>query len=128
MYDGPNVLGRRNRRQARQLRDRLKSVAKLLLAALAVLLLMSMGAQFYAAPVLLPALWFAARSSKGWAAAGFTFAAALLMTEIGWLIAYLIVREQQPWIIVGPVLGFSSTIAFFRMTRRRARGSVVSTR
>jgi hypothetical protein len=119
MHDGANVLGHGAHKEPRYLRLRIASLGKFLLAGLTVLMLMGMGEQFFAAPVLFPALWWASRSSGTWGAALFVFLAALLMAEIGWVVAYLIIREQQPWIVLGPVLGFSATIAFFIVTRRR---------
>jgi hypothetical protein len=96
-------------------------IVKLLVASVTTLLLMSMGGQFYAAPILIPALWWAARSSKKWAAAGFTFLAALLMSEVGWVIAYVTVGEEQPWIALAPALGFVVTIALFIRSHLLAR-------
>ena len=47
--------------------------------------------------------------------------AALVMTEVGWLVAYVIADESQPWIIVGPSLGFVATVVLFTLGRRRTR-------
>lgn len=121
MYDGPNVLGDHPPHEPRSRRERLRLLVKVLLFIISVPILMSMGAQFYAAPVLLPAFWWAAKSSNSWGFALFTFLAAWLMALLGWVAAYLTVREAQPWIVVGPVLGFLGTITMFSLAGRRVR-------
>jgi hypothetical protein len=107
--------------RAAHLEIRARSVFKFVVAGGAIFLLLSMGGAIFGAPALIPALWIAGRSSGRWGAAGFTFLAALVMTEVGWAITYLTVREDQPWITLGPALGLAGTIVVFSMTLGRSR-------
>jgi hypothetical protein len=75
------------------------------------------GAQFYAAPILVPALLWATVSSRTWAACVFTFLAALLMSEVGWLVAFTTTGESQPLYSLWPALGFASTVIVFVVIR-----------
>lgn len=89
-------------------------IGKLLLAAFTILMLMSLGgAQFYAAPFLMPALCFAFRSSGRWARAGFAFLAGVLGLETGWLVCYSTVGEQTVPMWIAMTLGFSVPILLF---------------
>ena len=96
---------------------RIRQVTKSVIAVgTAVALVSAGGAAIIAAPLLVPALSWAARSSRGWARVAFTLLAALVMAEVGWLIAYEAIREAQPYIVLGPAAGFAATIAAFALT------------
>jgi hypothetical protein len=112
------VLGRRKRSEKRPLPDRARRLAKALIAGGTILLLMSWGGAIVGAPALVPALWWANRSSTRWGAVGFTFLAALVMTEAGWAVVYSTIGEEQPWIVLGPVVGVVATVLFFSTNRR----------
>src|SRR5438128_2688702 len=98
-----------------------RRVFKFVVAGGTIFLLLGQGEAIYAAPALVPALWVASRVSRLGGAVGFTVLAALVMTEVGWAIAYVTVGEIQPWITMAPSLAFVTTILFFAFTRRRAR-------
>lgn len=121
MLEDRSVLGRRSPAERKPFRERLRPFAKFVIAGVTLLGLVDQGAQFIAAPLLLPALWWAARSSERWGATGFTLLAALLMAEVGWLLAYGTTQEAQPWILVWPSVAFTLTIVFFLATHRRAQ-------
>ncbi len=61
-----------------------------------VLLLLSMGGAILAAPVLLPLLWWAARTTgRGIRVIG-VILAALVVGEVAWAGIYVVVGERQP--------------------------------
>ncbi len=61
-----------------------------------VLLLLSMGGAILAAPVLLPLLWWAARTTgRGIRVLG-AILAALVVAEVAWAGVYVVVGERQP--------------------------------
>jgi hypothetical protein len=111
MYEDLYVLGRPARRERRPRPDRLKTVARFVIAGGTMFLLMGWGEAIVAAPFLLPALWWAYRSSRRWHRAGFALLAGLVMAEVGGLPAYLMTRESSALVYVGPSLGFAGTIA-----------------
>jgi hypothetical protein len=91
-----------------------RRVARIVIAVATMVLLTGMGGEaIVAAPILVPALWWAARSSGRWAAAGFTFLAALVMAEVGWFVVYTSAGEAQLWITIGPALAAVATISVF---------------
>src|SRR6266540_4505261 len=92
---------------------RARRIFKFVVASGTLFLLMSMGGAIIGAPALVPALWWAGRRSRRLGAAGFTLLAAIVMTEVGWAIAYTAVGESRPWITLGPVLGFTATVVVF---------------
>lgn len=95
----------------------MNGLAKILLALGTMLALTSLGGlAIIGAPFLMPALWWAASCSGTWPRAGFTFFAGLVMTEVGWFLTYSATGEDQPYIILGPALGFVLTIAVFLLT------------
>lgn len=76
------------------------------------------GAAIAGAPVLLPALWLAARRSGGWARRGFVTLAAVVAAEVAWAGVYVTGGEHDPAIWVAPAaaallvaVGFSETSA-----------------
>jgi hypothetical protein len=127
MNEDLDVFGRHRAREKRPLSDRTRRIAKALIGGVTILFLMGMGEAIIAAPALVPALWWATRSSAGVARAGFTLLAGLVVTEVGWLVAYITAGESQPWIILGPSLGFVVTVVLFTLgARRRGRNAGVS--
>lgn len=84
----------------------LQVVLKVLLAIVTLLLLSSVGgAAAYAAPVTLPALFLAARFSRG-TGEGILWAvlAAATALESAWLLAFVALGEATPWIWLLPIL------------------------
>lgn len=115
------VLGERRPSPRRSLAERLAAVARLAIAGLTIVLMMSWGGQFFAAPVLLPSLWWAIRTARApLTAALLTIIGALLMAELGWALAYTLVRERQPWIWMAPAISFCGTVLLFAAGRRRS--------
>ena len=77
------TLGQREPRQ-RIPRDVLaRRTFKFVVAGGTVFLLLGQGEAVYAAPALVPALWFASRTSRLGGSVGFASLAALVMTEVG---------------------------------------------
>ncbi|MGZ6494126.1 MAG: hypothetical protein ACXVEX_12515 [Actinomycetota bacterium] len=69
----------------------------------------------------MPALWWAARSSRSRAArAGLAMLAGITMLFVGWFIAYLVVGERQPFIVMIPVMTFIATVGLFACTHTGA--------
>ena len=86
-----------------------------------VLLLVSMGGAIQAAPVLLPLLWWAARTiGRGVRLLGATLAA-VVVGEVTWAGVYLAVGEQQPYIWAPPALAAAVTL-WLITTRTDPRG------
>jgi drug/metabolite transporter (DMT)-like permease len=115
------VLGRPARREPRPLPDRLRSLAKLLIAGTTMFLLMSFGGAIYAAPALVPALWWAndnAATKLGHV--GITLLACAVMTEVGWALTYISIGETQPFISISPITAFLVTDAAFSLRSARA--------
>jgi hypothetical protein len=92
-----------------------------------MLLLVSMGGAILAAPVLLPLLWWAARtSSRGVRLLGATLAA-VVVGEVTWAGVYVVVGEQQPYIWALPALSAAVTLWLMLITTSidpRGPGSV----
>jgi hypothetical protein len=84
-----------------------------------VLLLGSMGGgAILAAPVLLPLLWWAARTTgRGVRLVG-AILAALVVAEVAWAGVYLVVGERQPFIWLLPVLAAAMTVWLMLFTTR----------
>jgi hypothetical protein len=120
MTEDLNVPGRHRQRE-KPLTDRTRKIVKTLIAGGTIFLLLGMGEAIMGAPALVPALWWATRSSRRVGAIGFTFLAAVVMTEVGWLFAYVVAGESQPWIILGPSAGFVGTVVLFTLGGRHAR-------
>lgn len=91
---------------------------RLAIAALSAFLLISFGAQIVAAPLTVPALWWAARSTKTLPGrAVLTVIAALTMVFVGWGIAYLAAGEDSPLIVALPIVSALATgVVFVRTT------------
>lgn len=122
MLDDPFVLGRPARREKLSFGGKLETIGKLLIAAFTMLMLMSLGGgQFVTAPFLLPALWWAFRSSGRWGRAGLAFLAGLMGLEFGWLIAYSIADERPVPMWFATVLGFVGTVGIFYLSAGRSR-------
>jgi hypothetical protein len=98
-----------------------RTAAKIGIGLVTALLLTGMGEAIFSAPALVPALWWAARSSNVWARAVLTFLAALVMTEVGWFLAYSASGEDQPLIILAPALGFAVTVFAFTFVPRATK-------
>jgi hypothetical protein len=122
MREEADVLGFRPRREWQPPHLRLRIWAKRLIVAVTLLLLMSMGGATVAAPFLVPALWWAYRSSGKWARTGLALLGGLVMAEVGWLLAYSIAGERQPFILAIPSLCFVGTMVLFGL---RGRASTV---
>lgn len=82
-----------------------------------VLLLGSMGGAFLAAPVVLPLLWWAARTSRGVRLIG-AILAALVVGEVAWAGVYVVVGERQPYIWALPALSAAVTVSLMLVTTR----------
>jgi hypothetical protein len=83
-----------------------------------VVLLGSMGGAILAAPVLLPLLWWAARTTgRGVRLVG-AILAALVVAEVAWAGVYLVVGERQPFIWLLPVLAAAMTVWLMLLTTR----------
>jgi hypothetical protein len=83
-----------------------------------VLLLGSIGGAILAAPVLLPLLWWAARTTgRGIRVLG-AILAALVVGEVAWAGVYVVVGERQPYIWALPVLVAAVTVCLMLLTTR----------
>lgn len=92
---------------------------RVVVALVSTFLLVTMGGQIVGAPLTVPALWWAARSSRSRAArAGLAMLAGTTMLFVGWFITYLVFGERQPLIVVIPGVAFSATIGLFACTTR----------
>lgn len=68
-------------------------------------LLLSFGGQIVAAPVSVPALCWALATSRHRAArVGLSVVLVLTVAIVGWFVVYSLVRENQPWILLGPIV------------------------
>lgn len=75
-------------------------------------LLISMGAQIFAAPVTVPALlWAIATARVRWARRYLSAVLALTLMFVGWYLAYIAVGERQPWIVLSPAVAFALGVA-----------------
>jgi hypothetical protein len=75
-----------------------------------MLVLMSMGGAILAAPVVLPLLWWAARTTGRWVRVVGAILAALVVGEVAWAGVYLVVGERQPYIWALPALSAAVTV------------------
>jgi hypothetical protein len=91
--------------------------ARSLLFVLSIAALLSFGAQVYFLPFVIPAQWLAARHSHRVGHAVFTLLAALLVTEVGWMIAYELAAEWA--VAAGIATGVVIGSLFFRTSGRR---------
>jgi hypothetical protein len=82
-----------------------------------LLLLGSMGGAILAAPVLLPPLWWAARTTRGVRLIG-VILAALVVGEVVWAGVYVVVGERQPYIWALPALSAAATVWLMLVTTR----------
>jgi hypothetical protein len=83
-----------------------------------VLLLGSMGGASLAAPVVLPLLWWAARTATGGVRLLGVILAALVVGEVVWAGVYLVVGERQPYIWALPALSAAMTVWLMLLTTR----------
>lgn len=75
-------------------------------------LLLSFGGQIVAAPVSVPALCWAIATSRHRAArVALSFVLVLTVAVVGWFLVYSLVRERQPWILVGPIVASLVAVA-----------------
>lgn len=91
--------------------------ARSILVVISIAALLSFGAQVYFLPFLVPAQWLAARHSHRIGHALFALLAALLVTEVGWMIAYELTAEWA--VAIGVATGVVIGALFFRTSRRR---------
>jgi hypothetical protein len=92
-----------------------------------VLLLLSMGGAILAAPVLLPLLWWSARTTGRGVRVIAAILAALVVGEVAWAGVYVMVGERQPYIWALPALSATLTVWLMLITTRidpRGSGSV----
>jgi hypothetical protein len=83
-----------------------------------VVLLGSMGGAILAAPVVLPLLWWAARTTgRGIRVIG-AILAALVVGEVAWAGVYVVVGERQPYIWALPALSAAVTLWLMLVTTR----------
>jgi len=80
-----------------------------------VLLLGSMGGAILAAPVLLPLLWWATRTTARVRVLG-AILAALVVGEVAWAGVYVVVGERQPYIWALPALAAAVTLWLMLVT------------
>jgi hypothetical protein len=119
MTEDPFVLGRPKRGRKASPSDRVQRLARFLIGGGSLFLLMGQGEAIFGAPVLVPALWWAYVSSPSRAArATFTLIAALVMAEVGWLLAYETSGEAQPLISLAPAISFAGVVIFFWFSGR----------
>jgi hypothetical protein len=83
-----------------------------------LLLLASMGGAILAAPVLLPLLWWAARTSTRGVRLIGVILAALVVGEVVWAGVYVVVGERQPYIWALPALSAAATVWLMLLTTR----------
>jgi len=89
-----------------------------------VLLLLSMGGAILAAPMLLPLLWWATRTTTRGVRLIGVILAALVVGEVVWAGVYLVVGERQPYIWALPALSAAVTVWLMLLTTRPGpRGS-----
>lgn len=82
-----------------------RTLAKIGLAAVTVLLLLSMGGGFLALPLLSPAhVWMARRSGRVGRVL-WSMPAAIGAAMVAWAAFYVVFGESQPWIWLVPVAG-----------------------
>jgi hypothetical protein len=74
-----------------------------------VLLLLSMGGAILAAPVLLPLLWWAARTTGRRIRVLGAILAALVVGEVAWAGVYVVIGERQPSTWALPALAAAVT-------------------
>jgi hypothetical protein len=89
--------------------------ATILLFLVSAFLLASLGgAAIVAAPVTLPLLYVAVRRhpTKPFRVTG-GIIGALTILEVGWATAYVVVGEDQPWIVVVPLGPAAATLVLF---------------
>ena len=81
-----------------------------------VLLLGSMGGAILAAPVVLPLLWWATRTTDRGVRLLGAILAALVVGEVAWAGVYLVVGERQPYIWALPALSAAVTVWLMLVT------------
>ena len=90
-------------------------VAKLLLVAVTLLCLASMGgAMLYAFPVLVPLHWLASRSSGPAAVGGWALLAGLSLFQGAWMLTYVATGSPLPSMTVGAVALVATVTLFLR--------------
>jgi hypothetical protein len=82
------------------------------------LLLGSMGGAILAAPVLLPLLWWTARTTTRGVRLIGVILAALVVAEVVWAGVYLVVGERQPYVWALPALSAAVTVWLMLVTTR----------
>lgn len=90
--------------------------ARALLVVISIAALLSFGAQIYFLPFLIPAQWLAARHSDRLGHVLFSFLAALLVAEVGWMIGYEMAAEWA--VAIGVTIGVVIGALFFRTSHR----------
>lgn len=91
--------------------------ARSILVVISIAALLSIGAQVYFLRFLVPAQWLAARHSHRNGHVLFTLLAALLVTEVGWMIAYELTAESA--VAIGLATGVVIGALFLRTSGRR---------
>ena len=81
-----------------------------------MLLLGSMGGAILAAPVLLPLLWWATRTTARGVRVLGAILAALVVGEVAWAGVYVVVGERQPYIWALPALAAAVTLWLMLVT------------
>jgi hypothetical protein len=82
------------------------------------LLLLSMGGAILAAPLVLPLLWWAARTTGGGIRVIGAILAALVVGEVVWAGVYVVVGERQPYMWALPALSAAVTVWLMLVTTR----------
>ncbi|HZD23952.1 MAG TPA: hypothetical protein VE569_11200 [Acidimicrobiia bacterium] len=92
--------------------------ARSLLVVVSIAALLSFGGQVYFLPLLIPAQWFAARHSHRPGHVLFTLLAALLVSEVGWMIGYVLATQWA--VVIGVAAGVVIGALFFSTSARRS--------
>jgi len=102
---------------------RLPAVLRAAVGAVAGVLLISQGGQIFAAPVTVPALcWSIASAHTRSARILLSVVLALTLAVLGWFLVYLLVKERQPWIVLGPAVALAAGIGLsLRLSARFPR-------
>jgi hypothetical protein len=92
-------------------------VGRTVVAALTLLLLVSMGGAIFASPILLPLLFIAAVRSGRPGRAMFSFLGGLVAAEVAWAGVYVVSGEPDVVIWAGPLMAFLAvTVGYFWVT------------
>jgi hypothetical protein len=105
------------------------AVGKVLLVAVTVVCLLSIGgAMLFAFPVLVPLHWLGARSSGGYGAGAWTFLAAASVFQGGWMLTYAATDSGALGFPIGIGAATVTAVVFLRAAAGHVQAGTVSTR